>query len=34
MVTRILKTQSYYEILEVPKNSSDEDVKKAYRKVR
>jgi hypothetical protein len=33
MVTRIKRTSNYYEILEVSKDCSDDDIKKAYRKV-
>eukprot|EP00434_Breviolum_minutum_P031674 symbB.v1.2.028009.t1/scaffold2909.1/size67485/1 len=33
LVQRILRTKDYYDILEVPKNASEEAAKKAYRKL-
>jgi len=33
LVQRILRTKDYYDILEVPKNASEEVAKKAYRKL-
>jgi len=33
LVQRILRTKDYYDILEIPKDSSEEQVKKAYKKI-
>ena len=33
LVQRILRTMDYYDILEIPKNASEEAAKKAYRKL-
>ena len=33
-VKRIRKLENYYEILDVPKDASDADIKKAYKRVR
>eukprot|EP01112_Ceratiomyxa_fruticulosa_P021710 TRINITY_DN773_c0_g2_i1.p1 TRINITY_DN773_c0_g2~~TRINITY_DN773_c0_g2_i1.p1 ORF type:complete len:423 (-),score=92.34 TRINITY_DN773_c0_g2_i1:115-1383(-) len=33
LVKRVRKCKNYYEILEVPKDASDSDIKKAYRKI-
>lgn len=33
LVQRILRTKDYYELLEIPKSSKEDDVKKAYKKL-
>jgi hypothetical protein len=33
-VKRVLKLESYYELLDVPRDASDADIKKAYKRVR